>query len=196
MALAAIHRKALRPMIGTLRLVVCLEVAAHTLSGQCLPIELSDGSRCVTRVAIDNRVRADERKAVLVFVDVMHRHCPAVDVVAQVALGTILASMNVGVAVLALRTSIGEYGVDVTLLARNLSVQASQRKRRFAMIKLRMPTQRQPSFAGMAVRTRNLQRPMRISVGRRNAGSFLANGRTQEQEEAHEPAYRTGFEFP
>jgi hypothetical protein len=195
MALAAIHRKALRPMIGTLRLVVCLEVAAHTLSGQCLPIELSHGSRCVTRVAIDNRMRADERKTVLVFVDVVHRHCPAVDVVAQIALGTILASMNVGVAVLALLTSIGEYGVDVTLFARNLGVQASQRKPGFAVIKLRTRTQRQPSFAGMAVLTRDLQGPMRISVGGRDAGSFLANGHTQEHEQ-QEPAYITGFEFP
>ena len=104
--------------------------------------------------------------------------------------------MNVGVAVLALLTSIREYGVDVALLARNFCVQASQRKRRLAVVKFRMRAQRQPAFAGMAVLTRNLQGPMRISVGGRDASRFFASSRTQEQKQAQEPAYISGFEFP
>ena len=81
MAFTAIHGKALRPMIGALRLVECLEMAAHTFRRQGLPIELPDSSRRVTRIAIHNRMRTDERETILVLVDVVHRHRPAVHVV-------------------------------------------------------------------------------------------------------------------
>lgn len=127
---------------------------------------------------------------------VVDRHGPAVDVVAQVALGTVAAPMNIGVAVLALFPGIGEDRVEVALLARNLRMQATQGKCRLAVIKLGPCTQRQPSLAGMAVLTRNLQRPMRISVGRRHAGVFLACGRAQQEQEAQEPVYIPGFESP
>ena len=150
----------------------------------------------MARVTIYNRVRTDQREAVLVLVDVVHRHCPAVDVVTQVALGTIFASMNVGVAVLALLARVGEDRVDVAFLAGDLGVQASQRKRRVAVIKFGLRTQWQPSFAGMAVLTRDLQGPMRVPVGRRHAGVFLASSHTQQQEEGQEPVYIPGFESP
>ena len=78
MAFTTVRRKALRPMIGTLRLVVRLEMAAHTFRRQGLPIELSDGSRRVTCITIHNRMRTDQREAILVLVDVVHRHCPAI----------------------------------------------------------------------------------------------------------------------
>ena len=107
-------------MIGAFRRVVCLEMAAHTFRRQCLPIELSDGTGFMARVAIHNCVRADERKAILVFVDVVHRHFPAIDVMAQVTLGTVAAPVDIGVAVLTLLASVGEDRVDVALLARNL----------------------------------------------------------------------------
>lgn len=106
-------------MIGAFRGVVRLQVAAHTFRRESLPIELPDGPGFMARVAIHHCVRADERKAILVFVDVVHRHGPAVDVVTQVALGAILASMNVGVAVLALLACVGEDWVDMAFLARN-----------------------------------------------------------------------------
>lgn len=107
-------------MIWAFRRVVCLEMAAHTLRRQCLPVELSDGPRFVARVTIHNRVRADEREAILMLVDVVHRHHPAVDVVTQIALRTIFASMNVGMAVLALLAGVCEDRVDVAFLAGNL----------------------------------------------------------------------------
>jgi hypothetical protein len=196
MAFTTVHRKALRPMIGAFRLVVCLEMTAHTFRRQSLPIELADGARLMAFVAIHNRVRADQRKPILVLVDVMHRHCPAIDVMAQVALGTVAAPVNIGVAVLALLAGVGEDRIDVALLARNFCVQSAQRERRLAVIKFRLRTQRQPSVAGMAVLTRNLQRPMGISVGGRHAGLFLASGRVHQQQEAQEPVYIPGFESP
>ena len=75
-------------------------------------------------------------------------------------------------------------------------MKAAQRKRRLAVIKFGLRTQRQPSFADMAVLTRNLQRPMRISVGRRHAGVFLTGSRAQQQEQGQEPVYIPGFESP
>jgi hypothetical protein len=194
MAFTTVHGKALRPMIGNFRLVVRLEMAAHTFRRQCLPIELSNGSRRVTFITIHNRMRADQRKTILMLVDVMHRHCPSVEVVTQVALGTIFASMNVGVAVLALLAGICENRIDVALLTRNFRVETTQRKCRFTMVKFWLGTQWQPSLAGMAVLTRNLQRPMGISVGWRNTGIFFASGHTQEQEQGQESDYIPGIE--
>ena len=107
-------------MIGAFCRVVCLEMAAHTFRRQCLPIELSDGTGFMARVAIHNCVRADERKAILVFVDVVHRHFPAIDVMAQVALRAVAAPVDIGMAVLALLACVCEDGIDVALLARNL----------------------------------------------------------------------------
>jgi hypothetical protein len=187
MALTAIHGKALRPMIRTFRLVVRLEVAAHTFRRQGLPIELSDSARRVTCITIHNRMRADQRETILVLIDVVHRHGPAVRVVTQVALSTILASVNVGVAVLALLAGISEDRVNVALLARDLRMKTTQGKCRLAVIKFRLRAQGQPTFTGMAVLTRNFQRPMRISVRGSDAGVFLAGSRTQQQEEGQEP---------
>ena len=181
-------------MIGSFRLVICLEMAAHTLRRQRLPIELSDGSRRVACITIHNRVRTDQRETILVLVDVVHRHSPAVHVVTQVALGTVSASMNVGMAVLTLLAGVGENRVDVTLLTGNFRMEATQRKSCFAMIKLRPRSQREPAFAGMAVLTGDLQRPMRISVCGRDAGFFLASGRAQKQEQGQEPDYIPGIE--
>lgn len=73
-------------------------------------------------------------------VDVMHRHCPAVDVVTQVALGTVAAPVDIGVAVLALLACVREDGVNVAFLARNFCVQSAQRKRRLAVIKFGLRT--------------------------------------------------------
>ena len=194
MAFTTVRRKALRPMIGTLRLVVRLEMAAHTFRRQCLPIELSDGSRRVACITIHHRVRTDQREAILMLVDVVHRHRPAVHVVTQVALGTIFASMNVRVAVLALLAGICENRIDVALLTWDLRMQTTQRKSRLAVIKFRLRTQRQPTFAGMAVLTCNFQRPVRVSVRRCNAGIFFASGYGQEQEQGQEPYYIPGIE--
>jgi hypothetical protein len=140
MAFTAIHGKALRPMIRTFRRVVCLEMAAHTFRGQGLPIELSDGARLVARITIHDGMRTDQRETILVLVDVVHRHSPAVRVVTQVALGTVTAPMNVGVAVLALLAGIRENWIDMALLTRNRAMKATKWKPCFAMIKLRART--------------------------------------------------------
>ena len=64
------------------------------------------------------------------------------------------------------------------------------------MIKVRPRSQRQPALAGMAVLASNLQRPVRISVRRRDAGMFLASGRAHEQEQGQEPDYIPGIDSP
>ena len=103
--------------------------------------------------------------------------------------------MNVGMTVLALLTCIGKNGIDMAFLTRNRCVQATQGKPRLGVIKFRLGAQWQPSFAGMAVLTRNLQRTMRISVRRCDAGIFLASSRAQEHEHEQEPDYIPGIEF-
>lgn len=157
-------------------------MAAYAFGRQRLPIELSNRARFVARVAIHHCVRSDQGKPVLMLVDVVHRNCPAVDVVAQIALRAVLSSVNVGVTILALLTRVRENRINVTLLACNLGMHASQRKRSLAVIELRLRTQGKPSLAGMAVFTRDLDRSVGIFAGRDGARCSCHGQSPQENE--------------
>jgi hypothetical protein len=61
-------------------------------------------------------MRADQGEAILVRIHVLKRHLPTADLVAEVALRAILPPMNVGMAVLAIATNVGEHGMYVALL--------------------------------------------------------------------------------
>jgi len=123
----------------------------------------------VTRVAIHHCVRSDQRKTVLVLVDVVHRNGPAIGGVAQIALRAVFTPVDVSMTVLTLLTGVRENWVNMTLLACNLRMHASQRKRRLAVIELRLRTQWKPSLACVAVFTRDLDRSVRIFIGRDGA---------------------------
>ncbi len=57
-------------MIWRIRLLECLQVAAHAFGRKSLAVELTDGASLVTRIAIRHSMRADERKTILMRVDV------------------------------------------------------------------------------------------------------------------------------
>jgi hypothetical protein len=71
-------------------------------------------------------------------IDVVHRNCPTVGGVTQVALRAILPPMNVGVTVLALLTCIRKHRINVALLASYFRMHAAKRKRSFGVIELRL----------------------------------------------------------
>ena len=95
-----------------------IKMTTDALRGEALTVERSHGSYFVARVAIHSRVGTNQRKAVLVLVDVMNRNLPARVSMADVTLRTIFPPMNVGVAILALLADIGEHKIGVTVLAR------------------------------------------------------------------------------
>lgn len=112
-------------MIRGSRLLKRFQMATDAVGGQALPIELSDCSHFVARVAIHHGVSPDQRKAVLMLVDIVNGDLPAIHPVTQVALSTVLAAMKVGVAVLTLLSDIAEHGIDVALLAGHFGVHAA-----------------------------------------------------------------------
>ena len=81
-------------------------MAADTVGGQSLPVELAHCANLVTGIAIRDRMRADQGEAILVLVDGMYRHLPTVHLVAHVALRSVATAMNVRMAVLALSSNI------------------------------------------------------------------------------------------
>ncbi len=95
-------------MIWRLGLLIRPHVATVALGGQALPVELPDRSHPVAGIAIRYCVRADQREAILMLVNVMNRDLPPVYPVTEVALRSVFAAMEIGVAVLAVAAYVGE----------------------------------------------------------------------------------------
>jgi hypothetical protein len=92
------------------------------------------------------------------FVDVVNRDLPPGIAMAQIALRSVFAPVDIGVAVLALPPHVREHQVGVTVLATDLYVQTAQRESRLAVIKLRNRADRRPPLRGVAVLARDAQR--------------------------------------
>jgi hypothetical protein len=165
-ALAAIGGETQCLVIGRSGLLKCFQVAANAFGRQALAIEPSNRSNFVTGVAIHQGVSPDERKAVLVLVDVVHRYLPAIDAVAKITFGSVLAAMDVSVTVLALASDVGEYAIDMALLAGDIHVHTAQRIPGFSVIKLWVLADGHPGRGGVTVLAGSLQWAVRILRGR------------------------------
>lgn len=89
-------------VIGITCLAKCTQMAAHAFGGEPEPIELADGTNLVAGVAVDGGMTSDERKSILMLIDVVNGDLPAIGVVAEFTLRSILAAMQIRVAVLTL----------------------------------------------------------------------------------------------
>jgi hypothetical protein len=107
MALLAGRRKPGDNMVGICGALKFPGVAGITLCRE--PLKLSRGGAGVAGPAIHRRVRADEREAILVIADRLHRNRPALYRVTLFAIRAELTAMNIGMAVRARRTHIGEH---------------------------------------------------------------------------------------
>lgn len=131
------------------------------LGREPLPVEWADRPYLMTGIAIHHRVRSDERKAILVLVNVVDRHLPAGIAVAKITLSPVFAAMNVGVTILALFAGVGEDQILVAVAAAYLGVQAAQCESCLAMVELRNRPDRDPPLGGVAVLAGNVQFPVR-----------------------------------
>lgn len=104
-------------MIRYFRLIESLGMAAVAIRGESESIELPYGPHLVAGIAVHHGMGPDQGKPVLVLVDVVDGDLPAIGVVAQLALGAILAAMQIGMAILALVGSVGEIEIRVTVAA-------------------------------------------------------------------------------
>ena len=137
------------------------------IAGRGKALELSDCGAGVTLIAVKRGVRTNQREAVQVLIDLLHRNIPSSDVVALLAIGTHLALVNVGVAVGALLADVGENRLGVTLNATHTFVHAAQRIFGGVVIEFRNCADRFPSAERVTVLARNVETSVRAARVRR-----------------------------
>lgn len=136
MAFTALGRVTQRTMIRCNRPRIVGRVAAIALRRQSESIELTHRAHLVARIAIDHRVRANQWETILMLVDVVDRDLPPIAVVAQLALRTILSSMQIGVTILALVRRICEVQVCMAIAACHGCMPAAQWKAGVRMVEV------------------------------------------------------------
>ena len=127
-------------------------------------------------------MRPDQREPVLMFVDVVNRDMPPGIAMAQIALRSVLATMQIGVAVLALVRSVGESEVDMAVPARYGRMTATERESRLRMVELDLILNHLPIRGGVAGNARLVEIAM-WTLCRREGSRDLRTGRRQRAQE-------------
>ena len=115
-------------------------------------------------------MRAEQRKPVLMILDLLHRDLPSPDRVALFTAGAELALVNVGVTISAFHAHVTEYRLGVTRRASHLFMQAAQRETSLVVVKLWNTADRFPAAEGVAILARNVERSVwaaRVGIGLR-----------------------------
>ena len=131
------------------------QMATHAFGGKSEAIELADRANFVAGVTVHGSVGADQRKPVLMLVDVVNGNLPAVRVVAKCALRTVLAAMQIGVAILTLFRSIAEDESLVAISALHFGMAPAQGKSCLRVVELEFGTQRRPTLRGVTILARD-----------------------------------------
>lgn len=129
------------------------------------PQIISDCGILVAFLALDNGVRAQQRKAVEVVLNRLVLELPAEDRVTLGAIGAKLPAMNVSVATGAILANFGEHRLGVASRAGNFFVHAAQRVSRAVVIKFGDGANRSPAGVGVAILASNVQRTVRTPFG-------------------------------
>ena len=148
-------------MVKRLRVLVIAEVAGHTFRSQTG--ELPDRRARVACAALRRRMRPKQGEAVLVLSHRPQAHLPTLDAMTLLALGAHLATMNIGVAIGAVRANLSENQACVTLPALNLFVQTTQWVARLVVVKLRNAADGLPTRKRVAVLAGDCQRAVRAA---------------------------------
>lgn len=129
-------------------------------------IELTNGTDLMTGVTVNCGVGANEREAILMLIDVVNGNLPAVAVVAEFALGSILPAMKICVAVLALIRGTCEVEVGMAVATRHGCVAPPQREPCLGMIELDLAGEHLPILLGVTSLARNIELAMQAAGGR------------------------------
>jgi len=123
MTLLALRWKPGSDVVGRGSLLEGSLVAGVTLDRKTL--KLPDRFALVTVRAVESRMAAYKRKAVIVFLYPLSNDVPSLHGMTLLTIGTHLASMNVGMTVSTVRSSVGEYWLGMALSTGNTLVQAA-----------------------------------------------------------------------
>lgn len=117
-------------------------------------------------------MRPEQRKAVLVLLNLLHRDLPSLDGVALLATGAELPLVNIGVAIRALRAYICEHRLGVALRAGDALMHPAQGKTGLVVVEFRDTSNRFPPALGVAILAGNIQRSVRAAGHCRSRGSL------------------------
>jgi hypothetical protein len=185
-ALAAIGRETPGAMIRSSGFRKFLAVTAEALSRKSESIELPNGPHLVAGIAIRDCVRANERESILVLVDVMDGNLPTIAVVAQLAFRTVFASMQIGVAILALVGSICEFEIGMAVAACHSRVSSAKRKTGARMIEFDLSLDHLPIRGGVAGGARHIELPVWTLRGRKRPYRFPMRGASTQEKKHRE----------
>src|SRR5580704_402801 len=146
---------------GRLRVDEVALMAGVALRGKAL--ELANRRALVAGIAVDRGVGANQWEAIKVLIDLLNRNVPSLHGVALFAVCSHLALVNIGVAVGALRSDIGEDRLDVTLRTSHAFVHAAQRILGGVVIEFGDGADRLPAAKRVTVLAGNAQASVRTA---------------------------------
>ena len=166
MAHIAILRELTLHMIGNgsadrLRAIEVGLVTRYASGGK--PLKLPDGGTLVAIIALKRGVGAEEREAVLVIFELLHRDVPALDGVALSTVRAHLALVNVGMTVLAILSHIGKNRFHVALRALHFFMHPAEGILGLVVIEFRVCADGAPGSGGVAVFARDREGTVRTS---------------------------------
>jgi hypothetical protein len=151
--------------VGCVRRVVGLliigQMARHTLRRQSL--KLANRRALVAIVALHRGVCTEQRKTVLMLLDLVDGNLPAENRVALRAIGAEFSQVNIRVAIRAIFSDVGEHRLRVAFQTANFLVLSAQRISGFIVIEFQHRAYRTPGRRGVTVFARNRQRSVRAT---------------------------------
>ena len=160
--------------------VLVLNLVAGVAVGR-QSLKLAGCQTLVARVALDRCVRSDQRKTVLVLLNGVEGHFPALHGVALLAGCTKLPPVNVGMAIGATRTDVAENQTRVTLHAAQVGVPTPQWVMRLVVVELGKAANGTPRGERMTVLARHIEVSMRATYLGARRLLFLATGYRRQQ---------------
>jgi hypothetical protein len=121
---------------------------------------LANRRALVAIIALHRGVRAQQRKTILVVLQLLNRDIPSLHRMALRAVRTHLAPVDVIVAILAVLAYVGEHRFDVALRAFHFFMHPAQGIAGFAVVKFGDGTDGTPFRGGVTVFTRNREGPV------------------------------------
>jgi hypothetical protein len=168
-----------------IRVVGCREVglvAGEARRRQAL--EVAGGSTFVAGVAVNRGVGAGKRESIVMLLHILDRNLPSAHGVTLLAIGSQLTPVNIGVAVLAVLTNVGEHHLHVTSGAGHGSVHSTEGITSPTVIEFRDGADWLPAIRRVAVLAGNRQIAVRTMRTFRDLGSCASrkngNGKSQD----------------
>ena len=148
----------------------------------------------MARIASHGGVSTDQRKSVLVLLDVLDGNLPALDRVTIRAVGSELPAMDVGMAIGAGMAYVSEHHLGVTLRAgADRGMHAAERIPGFVMVEIRHRPDRLPTRVGVTRLARKAEATVRASRGGLVRPLLPAQGKRQRhsKQDCNSPFHRS-----